>query len=50
MTRQMDRALKGVETMPDNGSAARLLGLNDPVEDPEAGEIAQPGEGLQAAE
>jgi DNA recombination protein RmuC len=28
-TRAMDRALKTVETMPDNGSSARLLGLGE---------------------
>jgi DNA recombination protein RmuC len=31
-TRAMDRALKTVETLPDDGSATRLLGLNQPVE------------------
>jgi DNA recombination protein RmuC len=28
-TRLMDRALKGVETMPDDGRSAKLLGLNE---------------------
>lgn len=45
-TDAMDRALKGVETMPDNGSAAKLLGLGEPAspDDSLAPEIAPTSE------
>ena len=29
----MDRALRNVETMPDDGSAAKLLGLDEKISD-----------------
>jgi DNA recombination protein RmuC len=34
-TRLMDRALKSVETMPENGNSAKLLGLTDSLADGE---------------
>jgi len=53
-TRLMDRALRSVETMPDNGSAAKLLGLGEAVaaeEPPQLmGEFVLPEEAMRAAE
>lgn len=56
-TRQMDRALKTVETMPDDGSSAKLLGLNDTLADGdsdqplgEPAELAAADEEIRAAE
>ncbi|TMI99820.1 MAG: DNA recombination protein RmuC [Alphaproteobacteria bacterium] len=52
-TRLMDRALKGVETMPDNGSAAKLLGFSDAAaaeEASELGEFVLPEDAMRAAE
>lgn len=41
-TEMMDRALRDVETMPDDGSAAKLLGLSENLreDDNETGEVA----------
>jgi DNA recombination protein RmuC len=54
-TRMMDRALKTVETLPDDGSSARLLGLDGPLADNDGDTLGDadsfmPDTGLRAAE
>jgi DNA recombination protein RmuC len=39
-TKAMDRALKTVETMPDNGSASKLLGLSEAADENETAQLA----------